>query len=188
LTLSPYKNKENNELENKATIAAMVTLLWGILFVGDNDNQVKWFSTLSTFLLIFVNSSFLLNFLFLILLWFESRYRKYPCFVKFMMNFESILFRSTHVYTPTHESINPLQANVKIKKIKKIKKHKIKGNRVQIITKKYNNDDIEEWDTAKVLNPVQSSRKSFKDFPEPSVSPIKSLLKRKKETKNGKRI
>ena len=63
VNLQPYKDEQNNRIEILATLAGMVTLFCGILFVH-NDDTVQNFNIVVGILLFMFNVSFILNWLY----------------------------------------------------------------------------------------------------------------------------
>ena len=64
VNLQPYKDEQNNRIEILATLAGMITLSWGILFV-QKDDKVENFNIVVAILVFMFNISFILNWVYL---------------------------------------------------------------------------------------------------------------------------
>ena len=89
LRLNPYKYEENNYLEQYAINAGTLTILWGLIFIQSNSYTL--FNTLALVFMIFVNSAFILLWVFYFLL---SLNLKYESMKKFLKIYAFIIMKS----------------------------------------------------------------------------------------------
>ena len=66
MRLNPYKYEHNNRIEILGTLAGMITLFSGIIFV--EDETVELFTVYVAILIFMFNASFLLNWIYLFML------------------------------------------------------------------------------------------------------------------------
>ena len=89
LRLKPYKYEENNYLEQHAINAGTLTILWGLIFIQNNNYAL--FNTLALVFMISVNSAFILLWVFYFLL---SLNLKYESTKKFLKIYAFIIMKS----------------------------------------------------------------------------------------------
>ena len=127
--LQPYKERENNRIEELAIISGLLTMYWAILII--EDPGIPGFMTMMKTIMIGINIYFIIQwvYLFWISLNFKSR-----CYQIFIAIFAKIICkqRANKPKTFLNHSINSLPQSPKFKKIlkkspkKKVKKHKRK--------------------------------------------------------------
>ena len=62
--IQPYKDAQNNRIEILSTIASMITLFWGILFI-EADEDIEFFKIIISILMFMFNILFILHWTFL---------------------------------------------------------------------------------------------------------------------------
>ena len=80
LRLHPYKNEENNYLEQHAINSGTITILWGLIYAQSDNNAL--FNTLALAFMITINSVFLILWVFYFLLSLNLNYESIKKFLK----------------------------------------------------------------------------------------------------------
>ena len=80
LKLKPYKLEENNEIEQKAIYAGIITLFWGLIF-SQEEYSVALFNTFAFLLLISVNAIFFIIWMFYFLISLNIKNEKFKMFM-----------------------------------------------------------------------------------------------------------
>ena len=91
LRLRPYKLEENNEIEQKAIYAGIITLFWGLIFSQESTNYAI-FNTFAFLMLIFSNAIFIILWTFYFWI---SLNLKYKYFKKFISWYAMIIMRKS---------------------------------------------------------------------------------------------
>ena len=137
LRLKPYKYEENNYLEQHAINAGTLTILWGLIFIQNNNYAL--FNTLALVFMISVNSVFILLWVFYFLLSLNLKYESMKKFLKIyafiIMKsdfFNNYLSRQIDSVTENENAIQIFSKSIKHKKTIKKPKNAIKRSKLSL--------------------------------------------------------
>jgi hypothetical protein len=179
LYLSPYQNGLNNNLEIKAIIAGMITILWGILFNANSEgSSLSGFVDLGSALLVLANAWFISEWIYLFLVSLKYKSEAFNIFLRF---YGMILCKRHDNIAQSRDSGNfciiiyllLVNSENRHKKVKDSETDEVNNNdnrvqenkeNIRVILKKKKGEQFSELDRLKIEPVGKSKSKLFKYF------------------------